>query len=611
MFVSNEPFETGNQYVTEVPDTLDLAERARLGVHHFMSNVSEAHDFELCWRGDYKKSDKWAWPGYRWFQTTSLMACQPKAAEALAMGRFMSGSREHVDREARMLDMLVSNIGDDGLYYLAKSGGRKPWCGPEEDRPLANVHGQGRMMRAMTAWHQYTGNSAWSTCVDRMVNGLDRIVVHNGDFAYFPTRGRVSTEYFRSCYQRSHGWEDTSEPANEKGGEEGSLFNHQGHIPGVLANWYLLTGNEQALRLSGELVRFLMKPKFWADRSTGDYPRVSGAEHAHWAGHFHGHINVLRAILEYAIVTNDSRIMSFVRDGYEWSRQAGFARIGYYDGQGCACARIIGLAIKLSDAGIGDYWEDVDQYIRNHGTELQFVPEDIPHLEAWVKTDQSPDQPPEMIAEHPTGMKAGTIDAGIGGFSMGYAPLKTGYAMCCSTHGNMGLFYAWHGALRFDGGIARVNLLLNRASPWLDVESHLPYEGKVVIRNKEATEALVRIPLWVDQKAVRCSVSGQDRPWDWISRYLRLRGLRRGDVVTIQFPMVEVIEEWTVPDLMGGGMPTERRTCRFRGNTLVEMTPPLAPGSFIYQRRKNQYDAQDHAPLQKVTRHVTRSTLRW
>ena len=46
----------------------------------------------------------------------------------------------------------------------------------------------------------------------------------------------------------------------EKKGEEGSLFNHQGHLPGALANWYMLTGNEQALRLSGRLVRFLTKP---------------------------------------------------------------------------------------------------------------------------------------------------------------------------------------------------------------------------------------------------------------------------------------------------------------------------------------------------------------
>ena len=31
------------------------------------------------------------------------------------------------------------------------------------------------------------------------------------------------------------------------------------------------------------------------------------------------------------------------------------------------------LALKLSEMGVGDYWEDVDQYVRNHLTELQIT----------------------------------------------------------------------------------------------------------------------------------------------------------------------------------------------------------------------------------------------
>ena len=36
-----------------------------------------------------------------------------------------------------------------------------------------------------------------------------------------------------------------------------------------------------------------------------------------------------------------------------------------------------------------------------------------------------------------------------------------------------------------------VNLLLNRASPWVDVDSHIPYEGRVDLKVKHgATECL-------------------------------------------------------------------------------------------------------------------------
>ena len=110
---------------------------------------------------------------------------------------------------------------------------------------------------------------------------------------------------------------------------------------------------------------------------------VVGAEHAHWQGHWHGYINTLRAILDYAVAVNDSRLMLFVREGYEWGRQKNLGRIGYFDYQGCGTGRLIGLAVKLSYYGIGDYWEDVDQYIRNYGTEMQIVPEDMDTCASW------------------------------------------------------------------------------------------------------------------------------------------------------------------------------------------------------------------------------------
>ena len=39
----------------------------------------------------------------------------------------------------------------------------------------------------------------------------------------------------------------------------------------------------------------------------------------------------------------------------------------------------------------------------------------------------------------------------------------------------------------WDGQNAEVNLLLNHASRWLDVESSVPYEGKVVIREQDSS----------------------------------------------------------------------------------------------------------------------------
>ena len=397
----NVPKIRGEYYKVAVPDTLDLAERAHRGLAHFLNLISLENDYEMYWGVHifyptgmnallgYNLLQQWGGtfleynPPAMTFNPTVLMACQGKAVEAMAMLRLMSGSRERLDLEAGMLRMMASNIGEDGVFYVPRTNGRKPWLGPEDWRPYANTHGQARMMRAMVAWYQYTGDPFWKERIDRLVDGIDRrMAVHKSDYAYIPTGGWLPEEYFRSCYLRDRGWKSTEEPANEKAGEEGSLFNHQGHTPGALSNWYLLTGNQQALRLAGELVRFYTKPQFWADFPGGEYPGTEGAEHAHFQGHWHGYVNTLRAILEYAIATNDPRLKMFVRDGYEWARQSGLSRIGFFaDSQGCACGRLLGLAVKMTYAGVGDYWEDVDQYIRNHGTEMQYMPEDIPHVQ--------------------------------------------------------------------------------------------------------------------------------------------------------------------------------------------------------------------------------------
>ncbi len=625
----NAPAIAGAYYEAEVPDTLDLAERARLGLNHFTEIISEKNDYEMYW-GVQKMCYGYYFPGVMKFAGYSgdclgynfnecnppmmnlwwgvLQACQPKSLEAMAFLRLMSGSRQGWEREARMVEMMTSMLGDDGLWWTGGCEG-KPWLGEQEWRPYANVGGQGRMMRAMIAWYQYTGDPRWKDRIDRLVDGVDRVMVaHKDDYAYFPTGGWIPHEYFRSGYVKGRGWKETEEPASEKGGEEGSLFNHQGHFSGALANWYLLSSNKQALRLSGELVRFLTKPKSWADWPGGEYPGVVGAEHAHWQGHFHGHINTLRAILEYAIATNDSRLKAFVRDGYEGTRQAGLARIGYVgDGQGCGCGRLIGLAVKLTYAGIGDYWEDVDLYIRNHGVEMQFTPEDIPYLK---KLGEGKPTPPEDA----TGATKGVIEAAIGGYANHVPPYKNSWSLCCSPHGNMGLFYAWDGTLRYHNGVATVNLLLNRASPWMDVDSYLPYEGKVVLKNKAAREALVHIPLYVDKETVSCRIGNRKVSSNWFGRYLRVGDLKTGDNVTIEFPEAERVERWSAPPQeikYGLSLPAGTvYTIRFKGNTVTEISPPLWPETWLYKDRPEKFKA-GKAPLKKVTRYVSEMVLKW
>jgi hypothetical protein len=249
----NQGRTAGHYYKAVVPDTLDLAERARLGLGHCTSIISPEDGYSMYAGGGFG-------PDLIGLDTPELghlccqaQCCEGKYMEAMAMLRVASGSSQDLELENKWLEMMTSCLGEEGLYWIMPSGGRKPWNGPEEMRPYAHVHGQSDVMLGMIAWYQYTGNRRWKSLIDSMVDGVDRVMVfHRDDYAYFPTLGWMPEEYFRSCFLKSRGWKSTAEPENEKSGEEGSLFNHQGRMGEALSDWYMITGNRQALRLAGE-----------------------------------------------------------------------------------------------------------------------------------------------------------------------------------------------------------------------------------------------------------------------------------------------------------------------------------------------------------------------
>jgi hypothetical protein len=166
----------------------------------------------------------------------------------------------------------------------------------------------------------------------------------------------------------------------------------------------------------------------------------------------------------------------------------------------------------------------------------------------------------------------------------------------------------------FAEGVAQVNLLLNRASAWMDVDSYLPYEGKVVLKNKGARRAHIRLSTWIEKEKVRCLVNQKVIPTRWLKNYLLVEGLRGGDVVAILFPVKEKTEQLT--EAAYG----QTYTCNFKGNTLVDIAPraerlswrrepsddgtvnPVNKGCPLYLRDEFK---KNSAPMKKVERYIS------
>jgi len=596
-------------YVATVPHTLDLSERAATALNALAGTLDPENMYEMYFGATFVAN-----PPYMFHETTGLPTNNPKYAESFPMMRVMSGSDRFRDAEQGMMDAMLSLIAKDGLYYSPALSTR-PWNkdlypGPASNEDFANVYGNSRALLAFMAWMQYGPAGPWEERAAGIARALSRIAVRKDDYAYYPD-SRIGEAF---SYPKS-GWPNTDEPEVEAMGAEGSMFvYHSGPIR-ALTRWYTVSGDKQALETATRLARFVTKKRFWGAKGVPD--DITCTERAYFTGHMHGHTAMLWALLEFAVAIGDSALMNFVRDGYEFARHHGIPRLGAWmnespDVEVCTISDMIAIAIKLTEAGMGDYYEDVDQAVRNQLVESQFLRADF--------LQQIADAAPKHVARPPQETSERVIERCIGSM----APmLVVGYDKpfclhCCTGNGTQAFYYAWSKIVEPRGDGVKVNLLLNRVSPWMDVDSYLPYEGQVILHNKTAKAVYVRLPAVVDTREVKVSALTRSLTPHWVNKHLVLPEILPGEEIRITFPIKEDAATYTLYNVlerpyfseMGNSLRTERQyACRFRGNTLVDIQPRVSmPGYPIYLR---DHYRQDKAPLETKPRYVASRTIFW
>jgi hypothetical protein len=282
-----------------------------------------------------------------------------------------------------------------------------------------------------------------------------------------------------------------------------------------------------------------------------------------------------------------------------WFPSNGVGDGSWCQAEGCNLGDLIALPTRLSDLRLGDYWEDVDAVVRNLLMEQQLT--DVEKLRTvaaasperndrarWPNQETVENMPERIVGIFASGAAANCLPAGA---IMG----------CCSANATQGLYFAWEGALRCNGDSAQVNLLVNRASRLADVDSYLPYEGKVVIHNKRARRVSVRILSWMDRKCLKATVAGQPRQLGWVGNYLLFDYLKPDDRIILEFPVPESKVSYTA----------HRRVWRhekiftytFRGSTVVGVSPrDENPRNIpIYERSVLR---QSQAPMKKIMRYA-------
>ena len=525
------PSYKGKTYEVEIPATLDLAERARLALNAITRCCDVDYDYEIYgWKGNPVSRKAVMIHTYNDYN-----GGQAKWIQNLPLARQMSGSDMNIEVDRMMMETLFRMIAEDGLYYIPVKGA--PWHdafdsgwilkqNPNAEQEFDSWP-NGRALMAMVGWFERNPqDESLKANIERMIDGFLNLATKQDKAAWLPA-------HFR----------DGKYPKDVPCPVKGVLS--QGTLLQGVAHYYGLTKYPPAGKLGAMLVNYWLGPaQVFKENGDWDYGQAT---------HFHGTTFAILGLLEWALATNDQVLLKKVAGAYEFGRGGCEMNLGWVpesypalhaNTEPCGIGDMTQLAARLSAAGAGDYWEDVERMTRNLLTQSQAT-------DTWFVqriADQTPDDTPVTL---PLYTDKDVCDRMIGtwnGMTSSDGHFQPVSSHCCTGNAMRGMYHAWKNILTADGETLRINLLLNRASKWADVDSFLPYQGRVDVKMKETMSLMVRIPSWVeDLNTIQVTVGGKDVKGVMKGRYLDLGKIRKGKTAAVRFPLTDTTVKTEIP----------------------------------------------------------------
>ena len=506
--------------------------------------------------------------------------------DALTLAHVMTGSAEALTAAHELARLLLSWQGEKGLLWWPQ----EPWTvpgpassglwrfvrDPKPAGPVADVTWSARgALLGLTTLYMQSGEERYRRSAQALVNGLDEIALRREDYRYFP----------EMVYSRE-GWRHAGEPLADGTSE---LL----HVPVIhpLLRFYRATGDERALKLAGGLLHFILH-RAEGYELDGRFHKTLG----YW-NHFHSKAAAITASIVYGLTTRRPEYVAWGRQAYEAAKSWG-TDFGWFPEdislptccETCCTTDMIEIALLLGQHVDPAYFGDAERYGRNHLIESQFLDAD------W--RSRIPRKPAETdpVKAHPRRIsRRDVLQRSLGSFS-GFSgrndlfgetsEMRMKIMQCCNGAGTRGLYDLWHHAADDDGRRARVHMAFSRPTAWGDILSHIPYAGRIEVRMKADRALGIRVPGGVAPAEVSACRNGAPVAVGTKGGYAWLEGLRAGDVAVLCHPLPQSSRAYPVP---GVGV----FTARFKGDTVVAMTPQGACAPLYQRARYLQSDAPE------------------
>lgn len=544
----------------QIPDTLTLEDRADLALNALIGVADEDHEYIPFFNGNFK-----ARPAYMTHGNWDFGSSHGRLVDAIILARTMSGNDLGTDIEAHYRKNLLNFFRDDGLSYRRNSFTQdivEEHQSQFEDS--ASMIDQRAVILGLTTWMLATGDEKVKVAADRLCAALKRIARKERDGWYYPASEYTATGWpsFDAVHTRL-----TPDPAAMWGRQIGPLF-----------RYHRYTGNKDAYELAENFAANIIY-RSGVFNSDGSFNDALGYR----SGHFHTRMGTLASLASFAYHTKDALILSFVKKSYDWALTQctsfgwtpGDMHDQQYEHETCTLVDAIHTGIILAQSGYSEYWGCVERFLRNHLTESQLVDID------WIEQldNKSLDIPQQRTYYNVANRLRGAFSGYAAPNDFVYdGQWGRGHIMdvqtCCLGAGTRGLYLGWSHIVTENAGRVSVNLLLNRATQWLDVKSYMPYEGRIELEiNADIPELLVRIPEWVPFGAVEVKRTRANetnvktgRQFKWVKQvFIHLGSAQKNDKITISIPLQErkTIEKAA----------TLEYTVTWRGDNVVNIDP--------------------------------------
>jgi hypothetical protein len=284
-----------------------------------------------------------------------------------------------------------------------------------------------------------------------------------------------------------------------------------------LLSLHRLTGNSGALVLGRGLLEFLQQ---WVPPYSNTMLLPSNGE---FRDHMYSEAQGGFALIADATLRRDAnpaapvaqQQLAVANNVYTFIKSRTLAGIVGNFGETGTLGEMIRLPIKLTDLGVGSYFDEAEYWVRNHLAELQIS--GASGVDGMFYSD----------ATHP--------------FAIPTNAKNFRYNVDGSANAILAMYDVWNHIVEEKGDAALVHFLLNRAARHITVRSDLPYRGRVEAQTAPElgtlTALAIRVPNWADHAWVsvsRKSTSGEsvlapETEWVW-TRLINRDGARNSRV---------------------------------------------------------------------------------